>query len=332
MIRQLERTMPSNYYRRAVSLAAIAMLACVAGVSVAEEPADFSVVLLPDTQNYSESSPDTYLAQTEWIKERARADRIKFVIHLGDIVQNHNDAEEEWKLADRAHRVLDGAVPYSMVPGNHDMGMVEKRLNRDTSLYNKYFPPSRFDEHPWYGGHYGEANDSNYCLFEAAGMKFLVLSLEMCPRDEILDWAGRVLDEHKNHRVIVATHCYMRPDGRDKKTARAYGLDGATGEELWDKFIRKHDNIFMVTSGHVLGVGLQTNTNDAGLPVHETLVDYQGLPNGGDGWLRILRFVPSEDKIHVKAYSPLLDETNEDPEHTFTLDYQMSPALRKKAG
>ena len=332
MIRQLERTMPSNYYRRAVSLAAIAMLACVAGVSVAEEPADFSVVLLPDTQNYSESSPDTYLAQTEWIKERARADRIKFVIHLGDIVQNHNDAEEEWKLADRAHRVLDGAVPYSMVPGNHDMGMVEKRLNRDTSLYNKYFPPGRFDEYPWYGGHYGEANDSNYCLFEAAGMKFLVLSLEMCPRDEILDWAGRVLDEHKNHRVIVATHCYMRPDGRDKKTARAYGLDGATGEELWDKFIRKHANIFMVTSGHVLGVGLQTNANDAGLPVHETLVDYQGLPNGGDGWLRILRFVPSEDKIHVKAYSPLLDETNEDPEHTFTLDYQMSPALRKKAG
>ena len=324
--------MPSNYYRRAVSLTAIALIACVVRVSLAEEPADFSVVLLPDTQNYSESFPDTYLAQTEWIKQRARADNIKFVIHLGDISQNHNKIEEEWKVADRAHRVLDGVVPYSVVPGNHDMGMVDKKLTRDTSLYNKYFPPSRFDKCPWYGGHFGEANDSNYCLFEAGGMKFLVLSLEMCPRDETLAWAGRVLEENRDRRVIVATHCYMRPDGRDKKTARAYGLDGATGEELWDKFIRKHANIFMVTSGHVLGVGLQTNANDAGLPVHETLVDYQGLPNGGDGWLRILRFVPSENKIHAKAYSPLLDETNEDPDHTFTLDYKMVPASQKKAG
>ena len=324
--------MPSDYCRRAVSLAAIALMLCVVRVSLAEKPADFTVVVLPDTQNYSQSFPDTYLAQTEWIKDRARDDNIKFVIHLGDIVQNHNDAEEEWRLADRAHRVLDGAVPYSMVPGNHDMGMVDKRLTRDTSLYNKYFPPGRFDKYPWYGGHYGEANDSNYCLFEAGGMKFLVLSLEMCPRDETLAWAGRVVNEHRDHRVIVATHCYMRPDGRDKKTARAYGLDGATGEELWDKFIRKHENIFMVISGHVLGVGLQTNANDAGLPVHETLVDYQGLPNGGDGWLRILRFAPSENKIHVEAYSPLLDETNQDPAHTFTLDYQMVPASRKKAG
>jgi 3',5'-cyclic AMP phosphodiesterase CpdA len=324
--------MSSNYYRRAVSLTAIALIACVVGVSVAEEPADFTIVLLPDTQNYSESFPDTYLAQTEWIKDRAGDDNIKFVIHLGDIVQNYNDAEEEWKVADRAHRVLDGVVPYSVVPGNHDMGMVGKKLTRDTLLYNKYFPPGRFDKYPWYGGHYGEGNDNNYCLFDAGGMKFLVLSLELYPRDETLAWAGRVLEEHRDHRVIVATHCYMRPEGRDKKGGLAYRMAGASGEELWDKFIRKHENIFMAISGHVLGVGLQTNLNDAGLPVHEMLVDYQGLPNGGDGWLRILRFVPSENKIHVKGYSPLLDETNEHSAHTFTLDYQMSSASRKKAG
>ena len=331
MIRQLEKTMPSSYYRHAVSLTAIALLASIVGLAVAEEPADFSVVLLPDTQIYSESFPDTYLAQTKWIKDRAGDDNIRFVIHLGDIVQNFNNAEEEWKVADRAHRVLDGVVPYSMVPGNHDMSLVDKKLTRDTLLYNKYFPPARFEKYPWYGGHYGDANDSNYCLLEASGMKFLVLSLEMCPRDATLAWAGGVLDEHKNHRVIVATHSYMRPNGRDKGNLRGYGLDGASGEQLWDKFIRKHENIFMVASGHVLGVGLQTNANDAGLPVHEMLVDYQGLPNGGDGWLRILRFVPSENKIYVKAYSPLLDKTNEAPAHTFTLDYQMSPASLKKA-
>ena len=55
------------------------------------------------------------------------------------------------------------------------------------------------------------------------------------------------------------------------------------------------------------------------------LVDYQGLPNGGNGWLRTLRFAPSENKIYVKAYSPLLDEYKKDPPHTFMLPYDMKP-------
>ena len=54
------------------------------------------------------------------------------------------------------------------------------------------------------------------------------------------------------------------------------------------------------------------------------LTDYQGLPNGGDGWLRSLKFVPGENKIHVRTYSPLLNKDKEDPKHTFSLDYEMT--------
>ena len=86
-------------------------------LAAAQDP--FTVVLIPDTQYYSEKHPKIYLAQTEWIKKRAKPDNIKFAIHLGDIVQN--DTIEEWKIADRAHKIIDGIVPYSMVPGNHDM-------------------------------------------------------------------------------------------------------------------------------------------------------------------------------------------------------------------
>ena len=32
----------------------------------------FSVVLLPDTQNYAEKYPDTYIAQTLWIRQRMK--------------------------------------------------------------------------------------------------------------------------------------------------------------------------------------------------------------------------------------------------------------------
>ena len=292
---------------------------------VADEKS-FTIVLLPDTQNYSEKYPDTYVAQTLWIRERVKDDNIKFAIHLGDIVQT-STKKPEWENANRAMRLLDGVVPYSMVPGNHDMVV----KNRDSTLYNEYFSPSRYADRKWYGGHMGKTNDNNFCFFEACGMKFMVISLEFAPRDEALIWAANVAKSHPNHRVIVATHCYMRPKGRDTSCATSYKVAGNSGEQMWQKLIRKQPNIFLVVSGHVLGVGLQTSVNDDGGKVLEMLTDYQGLPNGGDGWLRSLQFVPAENKIHVKTYSPLLDKHNQGAKETFSIDYEMT-ATKRKAG
>lgn len=296
----------------------------------AEKPASgedrFSIVLLPDTQYYSERYPDTYTAQTLWIRKRLEDDNIKFVIHLGDIVQT-STKEPEWKNAHRAMEILDGVVPYSVAPGNHDM-LVK---SRNTTLYNKYFSPARFEGRKWYGGHLGETNDNNYCRFDACGMKFLVISLEFAPRDEALQWAGEVARKHPDHRVIVATHCYMRTQGRDTSCDTSYNVEGNSGEEMWQKFVRKSPNVFLVVSGHIAGVGMQTSSNDAGGPVLEMLTDYQTLSNGGDGWLRKLEFVPAENKIHVKTYSPLLDKYNEAEDQSFSLDYNMT-AARRKAG
>ena len=79
----------------------------------AEEPKraeSFTVVLLPDTQNYSENFPDNYVAQTLWIRKRLKDENIQFAIHLGDIVQNatqengmgkhgQGDADSGWRRA-----------------------------------------------------------------------------------------------------------------------------------------------------------------------------------------------------------------------------------------
>ncbi len=285
---------------------------------VAAADHSFTVVLLPDTQNYAEKYPETYVAQTLWIRQQLKAENIKFAIHLGDIVQTSTQ-QIEWENANRAMQLIDGVVPYSMVPGNHDMIV----KNRDSTLYNQFFSPARFVNQKWYGGHMGQTNDNNYCFFEASGMKFMVLSLEFAPRDETLRWAADVTNRFPDHRVIVATHCYMRPTARDTECATSYEIAGNSGQQIWDNFIRQQPNIFLVVSGHVLGVGLQTSINDAGGKVLEMLTDYQGLPNGGDGWLRSLRFVPAENKIHVTTYSPLLDQQNHDAKETFSMDYQM---------
>ncbi len=198
-------------------LCAIAVAVQAAALAEEKSPADesFTVVLLPDTQNYSEKYPDTYVAQTLWIRERVKEDNIKFAIHLGDIVQT-STKKPEWENADKAMRLLDDVVPYSLAPGNHDLLL----KSRDSKLYNEFFSPDRFKEQPWYGGHMGETNDNNYCFFEAAGMKFMVLNLEFAPRDETLEWAADVASRHGEHRVIVATHCYMRPKGATRPVPR----------------------------------------------------------------------------------------------------------------
>jgi hypothetical protein len=314
----------------------VSLLLASPRMATADEPAaqaaeqSFTVALLPDTQFYSLRFPETYVAQTKWIKERVKEDNVKFVIHLGDIV--HNNTEEEWRNADRAMKILDGVVPYSVAPGNHDFATVERQLTRDSSLYNKYFPYTRYEKEPWFGGHKGDSNDNNYCFFEAAGMKFMVVSLEFAPSDEALEWAASVVKKHSDRRVIVATHCYMRPNGRDMSCARDYKLDGNSGQQIWEKLVHPNENVFLAVSGHVLGVGLLESTNAAGGKVIEMLTDYQGLSNGGDGWLRTLKFVPGEKKIYVRAYSPKLDMENTEPAHTYTLDYDFGPAALKKAG
>jgi hypothetical protein len=160
-------------------------------------------------------------------------------------------------------------------------------------------------------------------------MKFMVISLEFAPRDEALEWAGKIASKHPEHRIIVATHCYMRPNGRDTACGKQYKANGNGGEEMFQKLIRKLPNIFLVVSGHVLGVGLQTSTNDAGGKVIEMLTDFQGVGRGGDGWLRTLTFAPADNTIPVKTYSPLLKKSDDDPRKTFTLDYEMTPAKRK---
>ena len=229
------------------------VFAC-AGIVLGSDP--FTVVLLPDTQYYThQSSVDNrYSAQTSWIKSNAEAENIEFMIHLGDIVHNRNTYPGQWQIADDAHRILEAGpdpVPYSVMPGNHDMtGSGPPGYTRNASLYNGYFGSDRFAGQPWYGGYFG-TNESNYCFFSAGDLDFMVLSLEFLPRDETLTWANSVIQANPDRRVIVATHKYLNVDGT-RATATEYdGLIGNNGNQIFDKLVKNNENVFMVVCGHV---------------------------------------------------------------------------------
>src|SRR4051812_14751447 len=145
-----------RFFLATVFLTALFALPPIASAAEADKSEVFTVVLMPDTQFYNEKYPDTYVQQTLWIRGRVRPDNLKFCIGLGDIV-NTAQEEQQWINANHAASVLDGVLPYSVVPGNHDLRAKDKKLTRDTSLYNKYFPASRYEGRKWYGGHKGDA-------------------------------------------------------------------------------------------------------------------------------------------------------------------------------
>ena len=307
---------------RVLCLTPLALLLVVITVSslfAADASKTFSVVLIPDTQKYCEQAPENnrYTAQMQWIADNAKEKNIRFAIHLGDIV-DHPKKREEWVIADAAMKVLDDAgVPYSVVPGNHDL-----RGERDGTLYNEFFSPKRFEGKAFYGGSFGETNESNYCLFSAGGIDFLVLSLEPLPRDEVVEWAKKVITDHPDRHVIIATHIFLAPNGK-RLGAREYStFKGSSANDLFEKLIKPNENVFLVVSGHLCYEAMRKDENNAGKPVYQVLSDYQSAPNGGDGWLRVMEFNPSEKKIVLRTYSPVLEKSDFRPPVELDINFE----------
>jgi hypothetical protein len=283
-----------------------------------------TIVLVPDTQYYAEKYPQIFQSQTDWILDNK--DEIDFVLQQGDLTQNNST--NEWETVQSAFYKLNHEVPYVLAVGNHDMGSKPGKFadNRDTELFNSYFPFEMMSAMPGFRGSFESGNmDNVFYLFEAAGHKWMVMSLEFGPSNEMLAWANDQVAKHPEHTVILNTHSYMYSDSTrqglgDSWRPQAYGIgtDSSTtvndGEHIWQKFVKKHANIRFVFSGHILnsGVGSLISVNDAGNHVYQFLANYQtavkGSENGGNGYLRILKMDLKNNRLEVKTYSPYVDQ------------------------
>ena len=99
-------------------LTACFILSCSSMISAQDS---FTVVGLPDTQKYSESFPDVFMAQTAWVVDQRFARDIRYVSHYGDVVE-HGDDLEEWEIGNLAMLPLDDVnLPCGVNAGNHDI-------------------------------------------------------------------------------------------------------------------------------------------------------------------------------------------------------------------
>ena len=272
---------------------------------------EFTVIAIPDTQNAAQYHPEVFTAETEWIVEQQTAQNIEFATHLGDLVNTASSATQ-WVNADTSMDVLDaGGVFYSVGPGNHDM--------MTGSLYEDYFGVSRFSGKSWYGGHYGSDNYNNYSFFSASGMDFIVINLQYNPTTAQLDWADALLKTNSTRRGIVESHSILNTDN-------SWSNQGVFTA------LKDNPNLFLMLCGHMHtasdGSAYRAEAGDDAHTIHILLTDYQDYTDGGNGYLRLLRFAPSEDTIYASIYSPYIDAylTSETNYEQFEMAYDMDCA------
>ncbi|MBN2136784.1 MAG: tandem-95 repeat protein [Sedimentisphaerales bacterium] len=279
----------------------------------AETPG-FSIVVLPDTQKYvnviNGGNPEIFTSQTEWIAANTDALNIVFVTHEGDLTDSTNrpagmDVAAEWLRANTSMSILDGVVPYGVLPGNHDF---------PTTYYESYFPYTRYESEAWYGGHYGTTNENSFQLFSAGGDDYIILHLQYDPDSSVTSWASSVLETYSSRKAIITTHSYFTSDG---------SLTNDGGTIIWDDLVVPSDNVFFVLCGHNHGEQYVEGTVGS-RTVHQIMANYQDWPNGGNGLLRIMRFEPDEDRIYVQTYSPWLDQYESDSDSDFELAFDMT--------
>jgi hypothetical protein len=302
-----------------------------------DNPDSWSMIMIPDPQSYVKFSRNQPLFElmTAWIQESVDALKINMVLCTGDLVE-HNDmlnpdgkngdqpSKSQWESVSRSFNRLDGRVPYLSATGNHDFGF-KSAENRQT-YYDHYFPVGKNFKSQQLLREVGVNGAGNPSLTNAAyemtsphGQKILYLVLEFAPRDAIIEWARKVVNQekYKDHYVILLTHTYLNAKSETIEKEGYPLTDRNYGRAIWEKLVKPSTNIRLVLSGHIaapddiLGhIGFRTDRNAGGKKVNQMMFNAQAMGggwhgNGGDGWLRILEFLPGGKKVKVKTFSPL---------------------------
>lgn len=299
-------------------------------------PNSWTMIMVPDTQSYVKFERNQGILEimTAWISENIKPLNIKMVMCTGDLVEQNEmivpdgingnqPSRNQWLAVSKAFGRLDGKVPYILAAGNHDYGY--KSVEHRGSNYNTYFP-----------AHKNPANENllvaaaknakTHPTLENAAFefvsphnrKFLFMNLEFAPRDTVIHWAKGIAkqEKYKDHTVALLTHSYLNAKNEHIEKENYPIENGNYGKAIWGKLVKPSQNIQLVFSGHIGGsnnfkahVGFKIDKNAAGKKVNQMTFNAQAMGggwhgNGGDGWLRILEFLPDGKTVTVHTFSP----------------------------
>lgn len=274
----------------------------------------YALAFLPDIQYMTQSYPQNLKKLFDYLVDHGKEKNIQYVIGLGDIT--HTNTPKEWKTVLEQTERLNGLIPYSLISGNHDavldtkLGLFDQTYADKSGFYYKHVAENGGFMNP-------ESVRNTYLCFSVGAVDYIIINLDFGATDDILDWAGEILSEHSNRRAIIATHGYSYADGTtldstDSSRPSYYNKKLNDGEDIWQKFVSKYENIDMVVSGHISrhDVACTVRRGDAGNNVYQLLMDTQGACKtlGGVGVVGLMYFTEDGSHARIEYYSTVYEK------------------------
>ena len=263
------------------------------------------MVILPDTQILVQYWPESYYNQMQWIADNKETLNIQAVLHMGDMVNNNNEAE--WTVCEKGTDIInESGIAWMPMMGNHD----------NTDWFNLYYDYATYGmDQSWFGGSYhADKLDHTYWFVTVGEREYLILSLGWAPTWDVLEWAQGIVEEHSDKNVILACHAYMNSDGTllstgDAHCVSSYYAGYPNGDDVWNAF-KGYRNVVLAMGGHIHNPDIVTFTdeNGDGRDVTSLLVDRQN----DDATYRyamvaVLTFHADSNEVDVNWYSTRYD-------------------------
>lgn len=305
----------------AMAIAAVLLSAGGCGPSpVASDPdADgrFSLAIYPDTQ-LEVVDPNGHLlsGRNEWVVQQRQDRDIRYVLHVGDMIDSdaatdsQPDNHPQFESASREMRNLDASgLPWAVAVGNHDTyahgpvdgsprpGVKLGQALRDTHAFNQFFGPQRF---PGLAGTFESGKSDNaFRFFTAGSLRWMILNLELYPRETAVAWANKAIKANADKNVILLTHGYLTPGGAIEND-KSFGAKPP--QYIHDQLVAPNPNVKLVFSGHHTGTAVRTDTEQDGRKVVSMLTCFHS-PNTNE--LRLVEVDTRQGSVATSIWRPV---------------------------
>lgn len=253
-----------------------------------------------------------YDATISWLNKQLKGGaRIRTILNVGDVTQNNNKIQ--WTRFYNSTETIGAIIPYYVVTGNHDYtwNSSSKIESRETSYINEYchFPKTDIGIIDYY-----ESNSlHNYVaeLYLENRTNLYLLALEFGPRNEILEWANKYVNNHKDKRFLLLTHEWLDSKGNrisNGSFAELQFKDNSsftTPEQIWQTLVKPNDNIVAVLCGHCGFTAELFSENDNGRMVPQIMFNLQYQANGGNGLIQLWEFPINSQFVSIGVYDTI---------------------------
>lgn len=271
---------------------------------------DYSIALIGDIQSLTYYYPEKLTTLYTWLKDNTASKKIGFAVGLGDI--SETNALKEYEIVKNAHKIIQGTLPFSIIRGNHDRNGIGS--GSDTN-FKAHINQKEFGSE--ITGSYDNTMMNTYRIIQIGNVKYMFMNLDFLLKNEVLDWANKIISENQDCCVIVSTHIYFT------SAQKYYPLTGSSGigtkygcinngQDLWDKLLKKHENISMLICGHNPTDNITTlqKRGEKGNKVTEMLVDPQQTDKdwaGGTGLVAMMYLSNNGKNAEIEYYSVFKD-------------------------